>query len=104
MGDSIGGYNACIATTVNGGSCLASANLSSIASFYLNAFSTFSSASFATLALLILFVTALLVLEYLGLSSVALQSIVRISDITRSDSKRQAIAWASLHENSPSRR
>lgn len=104
MGQSAGEQNACIAATANGLDCITPSNLVSIASLYIGTFGTFSSALFSTLSLLILFVTALLVLEYLGLSRTALQAVVRLSDITRSDSKRQHIRWASLHENSPSQK
>jgi hypothetical protein len=106
MGDGIGGHNACIAATVNGGSCLAPSNLASTASFYLNAFSTFSSAFFATLSLLILFVTAFLALAHFRSHSLQgiLASIVRVSDVSRSLSQRPALSWIAIHENSPSRR
>lgn len=101
MGQSAGEQNACIAATVNGLECITPANLASIASGYLSAFGTFSSAWFSILALLILFVTALITLTYLGLIRQALARVVRISDITESQSKRQTLAWISRHENSP---
>ena len=104
MGQSAGDQNACIAATVNGLTCIVPTDLASIASGYLSAFGTFSSAWFSAISLLILFVTALLTLTYLGLTRQASARVVRISDITESQSKRQTLAWISRHEQSPNDR
>lgn len=106
MGQSAGDQNACIAATASGLDCFIPSNLASLASLYLGAFGTFSSAVFATVLLLALFVTAFLIPRHFSLSSsaAALSSIARSSDVSRSDSLRPALAWISIHENSPSRR